>query len=190
MPRHQTSPKPCCASPVKRQEHRASPLTSRQVRQKAQSKAAEQVSGQTEEEALRLRRAGWPTRRSPGAEETQIYLRKMSRPLLLWRQLPLICQLLSLAASSYVPSPTGDMPGTGREVPGGSSLPAATLLNGSCLQLLTCLRTNSTGLSHALQNTTPRESTKLGMSKTALCQWRHGSSGSKNSLETILPFCP
>ena len=61
----------------------------------------------------------------------------------------------------------GDWEGSARRLL--AVLSAATLLNGSCLRLLMCSRTKSTGLSHALQNTTPGECTKLGMSKTALC---------------------
>lgn len=82
----------------------------------------------------------------------------------------------------------GDREGSARRLL--AVLPAATLLNGSCLRwLLTCSRTKSTGLSHALQNTTPGECTKLGRAKLLSANDSKEVVGQKNSLEMISPFC-
>lgn len=97
----------------------ASALTSQQVKLKAQSKAAEQVSRPTEEETLRLRRVGWPK----GSCQEQ------RKPRSDWGK----CQgrfcfdsscNCSASFSLWLPPPTFSLPSAtcrGLEVPGGFS---------------------------------------------------------------------
>lgn len=174
VPRDHTCPEPCRASSVKRQGHRHPELHPhwRQGRSSRKPKARQQSR-----QAGRQRKKPWGSGERVDQTEGHQEQRKNRSN---WGK----CQghlcfdsscKCSANISLWLPLPTFSVPGAMCQGPGGkcwdllSALPAATLLNGSCLQLLVCSRTKSTGLSRALQNTTPGESAKPGMSKTALC---------------------
>lgn len=111
-------------------------------------------------------------------------------PFLLSQQLQLLRQLSSLAASSYVFSPMGGVPGAGMEVPGAFSQRFQQLLRGGCLWLFTCSCAKGTENYH-VPFKTPHlgNAQNQGWAKLLPANSCMGVVGQKHSLEMISPFC-